>query len=74
MEGALIGKPWDQPTINLATGEFTKDYQPLSDWRATAEYRLKAAQNLLLRFYLEHSDQGQPVRLKRQIGSEEVAA
>ena len=39
------------------------DYQPLTDWRATAEYRQLTAKNLLLRFYLETS--GAPQELKR---------
>lgn len=29
------------------------DYTPLTDMRASADYRLTAAQNLLYRFYLE---------------------
>jgi xanthine dehydrogenase small subunit len=30
-----------------------QDYQPMTDMRATGAYRLKAARNLLYRFYLE---------------------
>ena len=37
--------------------------QPLSDWRATAEYRALTAKNLLTRFFLETA--GQPQELAR---------
>jgi xanthine dehydrogenase small subunit len=57
VELALVGKPWTRATIDAAKAEFSKDYQPLTDWRATADYRLKAAENLLTRFYLEHAGQ-----------------
>jgi xanthine dehydrogenase small subunit len=30
-----------------------EDFQPLTDWRASAEYRLIVARNLLLRFWAE---------------------
>ena len=36
---------------------FAEDYQPISDMRASAGYRLRAAQNLLQRLYLETSGQ-----------------
>jgi xanthine dehydrogenase small subunit len=74
VEKALIGKPWDEATIDAAAAEFTKDYQPLTDWRATAAYRLKAAENLLRRFHLEHGQSAHPVRLVRQPGTAGVAA
>jgi xanthine dehydrogenase small subunit len=64
VEAALIGKPWNEATINAALPAFAMDYQPLTDMRATADYRLKVAQNLLMRFYLEHSSETKPVRLE----------
>ncbi len=33
-----------------------RDFQPLTDMRASAEYRLKVARNLLLKFFLETSN------------------
>ena len=59
VESALIGKPWTEGTVRAAQPLFAQDYTPLSDMRASAAYRLRAAQNLLLRAWLE--DQGQPV-------------
>jgi xanthine dehydrogenase small subunit len=39
----------------LANGvaALAEDFSPISDMRATADYRLLACQNLLKRFYLE---------------------
>ena len=43
-----------------------KDYTPLTDWRASADYRMLVAQNLVRRFYLEQ-DAAEPVRLDRTL-------
>ncbi|MEM6382906.1 MAG: xanthine dehydrogenase small subunit [Pseudomonadota bacterium] len=75
VEAALTGKQWSCQTIDAARPLFAEDYQPLSDWRGTSDYRLLSAQNLLTRFYLEHADTDQPVRLKRRLSdATEVAA
>jgi xanthine dehydrogenase small subunit len=65
VEAALLGKPWTQGTVDAAIAAFAEDYQPISDMRASAEYRLLTAQNLLKRFYLETIGEGQ--RLKREV-------
>ena len=52
-EAALNGKPWTEATARSAAAALAKDYKPLSDMRASAEYRLKTAQNLVHRFFLE---------------------
>jgi xanthine dehydrogenase small subunit len=64
VEAALVGKPWTLDTIEAAIPAFGQDYQPLTDMRASAEYRLLAAQNLLRRFFLETTGRGQ--RLMRE--------
>jgi xanthine dehydrogenase small subunit len=56
-------KPWTQPSVDVALSAFEQDYQPLTDWRATAQYRMLAAKNLLTRFYLE--TRGNTVQLQR---------
>ncbi len=56
VETALIGKPWSEATIRAAKAMMTEDYAPLSDMRASADYRLHAAENMLLRYWQE--DQG----------------
>ena len=65
VEAALIGRPWTSATIEAAIPAYASDYQPLTDMRATAEYRLLAAQNLLRRFFLETTGAGQ--RLTREV-------
>ena len=62
-EAALIGQVWNWDSVQLSQGGLASDYQPLSDWRASAEYRMRTAQNLLTRFFLETA--GAPVRLER---------
>ncbi|MBO9196575.1 xanthine dehydrogenase small subunit [Rhizobium sp. 16-449-1b] len=68
VENELIGRPWSEETIEAVRDAFDSDFQPLSDWRATAEYRQLTAKNLLTRFYLETT--GAPAELRR---FEEVA-
>jgi xanthine dehydrogenase small subunit len=65
VEEALIGKPWNTATIEAAIPAFAVDYQPLTDMRASAEYRLLAAQNLLRRFHLETT--GSAERLSKAV-------
>jgi xanthine dehydrogenase small subunit len=65
VESALVGKPWTTATIEAAIPAFATDYQPLTDMRASAEYRLLAAQNLLRRFFFETTGEGE--RLKREV-------
>ena len=65
VEAALVGKPWSLETIEGAVEAFAQDYQPISDMRASAEYRLLVAQNLLRRFF--HESTGGQVRLKREV-------
>ena len=65
VEAALVGKPWTIETVDAAMAVFSDDYQPISDMRASAEYRLLAARNLLMRFFLE--TQGQTQLLNREV-------
>lgn len=55
IEAALIGQPWNEATIAAALPAFAEDYTPMSDMRASAGYRLTAAQNMLRRLYAERS-------------------
>ncbi|MYM56960.1 xanthine dehydrogenase small subunit [Thalassovita mangrovi] len=53
VEAALIGQPWSEDTIKAAQGAWAQDFTPLSDMRASAEYRLEAARNMLTRYFME---------------------
>lgn len=53
-EGALRGKPWNLENLQSAKQYIAQDFQPLSDLRASAEYRLMTAQNLLIKAWYEH--------------------
>ena len=64
VEQALKGSVWDEGAIETATAAFSEDFTPLSDWRASADYRLLVAKNLLRRFFLETGGE-KPVRLNR---------
>jgi xanthine dehydrogenase small subunit len=52
-EAALAGQAWNEVTIDKGMAALARDFQPISDMRASAEYRLRASQNLLRRLYLE---------------------
>ncbi len=52
-EAALLGRVWDEQAVHTAAAALTQDFQPLSDLRASAAYRMQVAQNLLRRFWLE---------------------
>jgi len=52
-EAALTGRAWDEAALVQAMAALAQDYAPLSDMRASSAYRMKTAQNLLRRFWLE---------------------
>ncbi|PIE14119.1 MAG: xanthine dehydrogenase small subunit [Rhodobacterales bacterium] len=54
-EAALIGEPFGEAAFRAALPELSKDFTPLSDHRASGEYRMTIARNLLLRFWAEQS-------------------
>jgi xanthine dehydrogenase small subunit len=59
-EVALVGNAFDKATVERAVSALAEDFTPLTDMRASAGYRLKAAQNLLRRFHLENSGGARP--------------
>jgi xanthine dehydrogenase small subunit len=52
-EQTLLGQPWNDASLTRAMTALVSDYVPLSDMRASGTYRMKAAQNLLRRFWFE---------------------
>ena len=65
VEAALTGKPWSSDTVDAAIEAYAQDFAPISDMRASADYRMLAARNLLRRFYLETTTSGTPVQVSR---------
>ena len=53
VETTLTGAPWTQATIAAAMDQFPNDFKPMSDLRASADYRMISAQNMLQRYFLE---------------------
>lgn len=63
-EAALNNQPWARSSFEAATEALAENFTPLTDWRASSEYRMLSAQNLLRRFFLEHDSQTDaPVQL-----------
>ena len=52
-EAALTGREWSEATIREAMWRIGEDFTPLSDMRASADYRLDTARNMMLRYYLD---------------------
>jgi xanthine dehydrogenase small subunit len=61
VEAALTGHPWAEATVAAAMDAFADDFAPLSDMRASADYRLASGRNMLMRYFLE--DQGTSARV-----------
>lgn len=65
VEAALAGKPWTEATIEAALDAYAQDFTPLTDMRASAEYRMLAARNLLRRFFAETQGGSEPIQVSR---------
>jgi xanthine dehydrogenase small subunit len=65
-EAAVVGKPWNEATLEAAIEALANDFAPLTDMRASASYRLRSTQNLLRRFWLE-------TRLDEPLGTHQVS-
>jgi len=62
-EATLAGKPWTRQSICAALPALSQDYAPITDMRASRQYRMQVARNLLDRFYLEHAPAAAPCRV-----------
>src|SRR5690606_1708536 len=62
VEAALVGKPWTIATVEAALPAYEADFEPLTDWRASAAYRMLVARDLRGRCFQEggHASQAQP--------------
>ncbi len=69
-EAALIGKAWTRENIDAAMDALDSDFSPMSDMRASSDYRRTLARNLLLKFFLETSGADGETRL---VGDKDLA-
>ncbi len=52
-EAVILGQAWTQETVRAAQDALARDFTPMTDMRASDQYRLQVAQNLLQRLWLE---------------------
>ena len=52
-EAALLNKPFNQENVTKAQLALTTDFKPMTDVRASEQYRMKVAQNLIQKCFLE---------------------
>jgi xanthine dehydrogenase small subunit len=71
VEAALTGKLWTRQAIDAALPAFGQDFQPLTDMRGSADYRLLCAKNLLRKYFEETR---LPLAQTRLVGREAVIA
>jgi xanthine dehydrogenase small subunit len=62
-EAALVGQPWNEATLKKAQAVLQQEFSPLSDLRASADYRRRILVQLLRRAWLESTGQS-TVRLE----------
>jgi len=51
-ETALENKPWNEVSVRKAMKALSQDFTPIDDMRASKGYRMRVAQNLILRAWL----------------------
>src|ERR1700760_3610489 len=56
VEEALAGRPWSRETIAAAAGLMAEAGTPLTDHRASSQYRTAMLRSSLLKFYAEHEE------------------
>ena len=63
VEAMLVGKTWTQATIDAALPALAQDFSPISDHRASADYRNRAAAAMLQKYFIERSQPATATRL-----------
>ena len=62
-EQAMIGQAWCEDTVFAGMSALEDDFNPVSDLRASARYRLLSAKNLIRKLFLESTRGDEPLRL-----------
>ncbi|MEO0938221.1 MAG: xanthine dehydrogenase small subunit [Pseudomonadota bacterium] len=55
-EAALLGQPWEDGPVRAAMAALAQDFTPMDDMRASAAYRMEAAQAMLWRRFAGSGD------------------
>jgi xanthine dehydrogenase small subunit len=71
VEMALIGRAWTEETVTAAIPSFEADFEPLTDMRGSAAYRMLVTKNLLRKY---HAETQQPPGRTRLVGREAMIA
>jgi xanthine dehydrogenase small subunit len=71
VEAMLRGRPWTLATVEAALPSFDADFEPLTDMRGSAGYRMLTAKNLLRKYFHESR---LPLSKTRLVGREAVIA
>ena len=69
VEAALENKQWNEANTRKAMAALTQDFAPIDDMRASKDYRMQVAQNLILKAWLEDDSQG-IIHVLEPIGTE----
>ncbi len=56
-EAAIVGKAWGEDTVRAGMEALDDDFTPLTDMRASSDYRMKTAKNMLIRAFAESHGQ-----------------
>ncbi len=67
-EQALTGAEWNASGVARAVQALAKDFRPLTDLRASKDYRLQVAGNLLQRFHADVSQHGHNTSVWSHVG------
>ena len=63
-EAMLTGQDWNEASVRAAMAAMARDFTPMTDMRATGGYRMRVAQNLLMRFWHESQTGAVPVEAR----------
>ncbi|MFQ6016720.1 MAG: xanthine dehydrogenase small subunit [Kiloniellaceae bacterium] len=69
-EAEIAGRPWTLPPVEAAMAALEKDFMPIDDMRASKGYRMRVAQNLLMKLFVETTD---PAAQTRLVGDRSLA-
>ena len=62
-ERSLEGATWNRGCVDAAMIAMERDFSPISDMRASSRYRMEAAKNMLLRYFLEDANKANPLQV-----------